>query len=71
MSHKIKITIHDDLYQIIKDYANNHDCTIAFAAMQICEIGAETLEGRAVRGIPNTWGGKRINEENYHKGNEG
>lgn len=59
MSHQIKITVHDDLYQVISDYAENHDCSIAFAALQLTAIGAMTTTGRGVKSVPDTWGGKR------------
>lgn len=59
MSHKIKMTIHDELYQVITDYADDHDCTVSFAAAQVCAIGAESIEGRPVKGIASRWGGKR------------
>jgi len=59
MSNAIKITVHDDLYNVIKNYADAHDVSMASAARDICAIGAETLEGRSVRGKSNNWGGKR------------
>lgn len=58
MTKRITINIHHDLYEVIQDYADNHDCSLSFAVAQICGIGAEAITGKTVKTITK-WGGKR------------